>query len=142
MISGLTYCQSQVTETQAVFFLRSPPVQPPAGGRHLRSPPSQQRARPLSAGARCSRAARPRTHFKGLRPLLLLDVFHTHVALLLEVLSLLLVQQADVEQEWRVAPYDLRRREVNTHAAGRESDASGAHLPVKSLCRLSISCWN
>lgn len=38
----------------------------------------------------------PRTHFKGLQPLLLFDVLYALAALLMEVLLLILIQQANL----------------------------------------------
>lgn len=82
----------------------------------------------------------PRTHFKGLKPSLLLDVFHALITLLLEVLSLLLIQQANVVQECGIAPYDLRRKEKCRRHGERKSEVRGAHLLGEvTLCHLSVS---
>lgn len=49
----------------------------------------------------------PRTHFKGLYPVLLFDVLYALAALLLEVLLLLLIQQANLVQECCIPSYNL-----------------------------------
>lgn len=66
----------------------------------------------------------PWTHFKGLKSLLLLDVFHARIALLLEVLSLLLIQQASPVQECCIAFCELRRK-TSIHATRREREKLG-----------------
>lgn len=84
--------------------------------------------------------AGPRTHFKGLKPPLLLDVFHALITLLLEVLSLLLIQQANLVQECGIAPYDLRRKEKHKRHREREREVREAGvLGAITLCHLSIS---
>lgn len=141
MISGLKYGQSKFKETQmALFFLTSPLSRLPISGRHQGNTFANNKE--PGQAPQCFRdllrwcslrqgSAGHRTHFKGLRPLLLLDVFHALIALLLEVVSLLLIQQANLEQEWCIALYDLRRKEANTDAAWRERDVREAHLLVK-----------
>ena len=81
----------------------------------------------------------PRTHFKGLKPLLLVDEFHAVIALLLEVLFLLLIQQANLEQEWWVALYDLRRKEANRHDRERKGCEGSPSAWEITLCNLLIS---
>lgn len=78
---------------------------------------------PPPAGFNCSRAAQsPRTHFKGLEPVLLLDVFYALIALLLEVLFLPLIQQANFIQECCVAPNNLKTKETCINGRKREKD--------------------
>lgn len=61
-----------------------------------------------SHGSSCSRVSwGPSTHFKGLHPLLLFDVFYALATLLPEVPSLLFIQQANFIQECRVPSYNL-----------------------------------
>lgn len=64
----------------------------------------------------------PRTHFKGLKPVLLPDVFYAFVALLLEVLFLLLIQQANLVQECCIAPYNLRTKKTHINATKGEKE--------------------
>lgn len=61
----------------------------------------------------------PSTHFKGLHPLLLFDVFYALATLLLEVLLLLFIQQANFIQECRIPSYNLVTEVIHMSASER-----------------------